>query len=54
MKEVAYHGSGWESENKESEDRLQRENNASYARGIIANPIHCRNVQKHKGEERRS
>ena len=43
---MAYHGSGWESGNKESEDGLQREENASYARGRTANPIHCRNVQK--------
>jgi hypothetical protein len=35
---VAYHGSGWESGNKESEERLQREENASYTRGRTANP----------------
>jgi len=51
---VAYHGSGWESGNKESEEGLQREENASHARGRTVNTIHCRNVQKHKGGERRS
>ena len=30
---------------------LQRGENASYARGRTANPINCRNVQKHRGGE---
>jgi len=38
-KEVAYHGSGWESGNKESEEGLQREENASYARGRTVNTL---------------